>query len=67
MRSEGVPAGKERWVVSIEINVPADVDHESDAHRVADKLMDHFESDPYLKGWTGGVDVRPWTELDELL
>jgi len=67
MRPRGMPRGKERWVVSMSLDVPADVDHEADTWRVADALMNHLEADPQLKGWTGSVDVRPWTEFDELV
>lgn len=67
MRARGVAKAKERWVVSIELDVPADVAHEADAWRVADELIDHLASDPRLEGWVGGADVRPWGELDELM
>lgn len=67
MRPRGVTKSKERWVVSIDLEVPADAAHEADAWPIADELVDHLASDPRLKGWVGGADVRPWGELDELV
>jgi hypothetical protein len=67
IRPRGVPRGKERWVIAVDIEIPADVTSEEQAGRIASKLLDDLAADPRLKDFVGGVIVRPWAELDELL
>lgn len=66
MRPRGVAKGKERWVVEIEVHLPADAEHEAEAWTIAERFMAHLEADEMFKDFVGGVDVRPWHEFDEL-
>src|SRR5438105_6716931 len=53
MRPRGVLAGQERWVIEIDLEVPADVAHEQQAVELSEKLLDHLAEDPTLANWVG--------------
>jgi hypothetical protein len=47
----GLPAGQERWVIELELEIPADVAHEQESQDLSGRLLKRLEADPDFGDW----------------